>query len=63
MTGTNEKVATGQSGRRNMPVRSCGGGKWRIGNGKCIYDSKAKAERAFKGYLGSKFGKKRKGKK
>lgn len=46
-----------------MPVRSCGGGKWRIGNGKCIYDSKAKADRAFKGYLGSKFGKKRKGKK
>ena len=40
-----------------MPVYSCGGGKYRIGKGKCIYDSKAKAERAYKGYLYSKYGK------
>lgn len=39
-----------------MPVRSCGGGKYRIGSGKCIYDSLAKAKRAFRGFLASKFG-------
>lgn len=37
-----------------MPVISCGGGMWRIGKGKCMYDSKEKAERAYRGYLGSK---------
>ena len=40
-----------------MPVISCGGGKWRIGKGKCMYDSKAKAESAYRGYLYSKYGK------
>jgi len=39
-----------------MPVLKCPGNKWRIGKGKCIYDSKAKAERAYKGYLYSKYG-------
>lgn len=33
-------------------------GKWGIGKGKAIYDSRAKAERAYKGYLGAKYGKK-----
>lgn len=37
-----------------MPVLSCGGGMWRIGSGKCMYDSKEKALRAYQGYLGSK---------
>ena len=39
-----------------MPVLSCGNGKFRIGKGKCIYKSKASAERAYKGYLGKKYG-------
>ena len=37
-----------------MPVRKCPNGKYRIGSGKCIYDSKAKAERAYRGYLASR---------
>jgi hypothetical protein len=37
-----------------VPVHKCPNGKYRIGSGKCIYDSKAKAERAYKGYLASK---------
>jgi len=37
-----------------MPVLSCGGGMWRIGTGKCMYNSKEKALRAYRGYLGSK---------
>jgi len=39
-----------------MPVLKCPNGKYRIGSGKCMYDSKEKAERAYKGYLGSKHG-------
>jgi len=39
-----------------MPVNKCPDGKYRIGKGKCMYDSKAKAERAYKGYLYSKYG-------
>lgn len=39
-----------------MPVLSCGNGKFRIGKGKCMYDSKEKAEAAYKGYLGAKYG-------
>ena len=38
-----------------MPVRKCSNGKYRIGDGKCIYKSKASAERAYRGYLGSKY--------
>jgi len=34
-----------------MPVHKCPNGKYRIGSGKCMYDSKAKAEKAYKGYL------------
>lgn len=37
-----------------MPVHKCPNGKYRIGNGKCMYDSKEKAEKAYKGYLASK---------
>lgn len=37
-----------------MPVHKCSNGKYRIGTGGCIYDSKAKAERAYKGYLAHK---------
>lgn len=37
-----------------MPVKKCSNGKYRIGSGKCIYKSKASADRAYKGYLGSK---------
>jgi len=37
-----------------MPVHKCPNGKYRIGSGKCMYDSKAKAESAYKGYLAKK---------
>ena len=37
-----------------MPVKKCPNGKWKIGSGKCMYDSKAKAESAYKGYLAQK---------
>lgn len=40
-----------------MPVRNCDKKKFRIGSGKCIYDSKTKAQRAYRGYLGSKYSK------
>lgn len=38
-----------------MPVRKCSNGKYRIGDGECMYKSKASADRAYKGYLGSKY--------
>lgn len=44
-----------------MPVEKCGK-KYKIGSGKCMYKSKASAERAYKGYLGKKHSSK-KGKK
>lgn len=37
-----------------MPVTKCPNGKWKIGSGKCMYDSKAKAEKAYKGYKAHK---------
>ena len=37
-----------------MPVHKCPNGKYRIGSGKCMYDSKVKAEKAYKGYLSQK---------
>jgi len=37
-----------------MPVHKCPNGKFRIGSGKCQYDSKEKAEKAYKGYMASK---------
>ena len=40
-----------------MPVMKCSNGKYKIGqHGKCEYDHE-NAEKAYKGYLGSKFGK------
>jgi len=41
-----------------MPVRKCANKKYRIGNGKCIYKTKAAADRAYKAYLAKKHGKK-----
>lgn len=39
-----------------MPVMKCANGKWKIGKGgKCQYDDKATADRAYKGYLGAKY--------
>lgn len=37
-----------------MPVHKCSNGKYRIGEGKCMYDSKEKAEKAYKAYLAQK---------
>ena len=37
-----------------MPVSKCPNGKYKIGSGKCMYDSKAKAEKAYKGYMAKK---------
>ena len=39
-----------------MPVLKCSNGKYRIGSGDCVYRSKASAERAYRGYLGSTYG-------
>ncbi len=37
-----------------MPVTKCSNGKFKIGSGGCVYDSKEKAEKAYKGYLAKK---------
>ena len=37
-----------------MPVKECPNGKFRIGEGKCVFDTKEKAESAYKGYLASR---------
>ena len=37
-----------------MPVHKCPNGKYRIGSGKCMYDSKEKAERAYAAYKAQK---------
>jgi len=34
-----------------MPIYSCGNGKYRIGDGECMYTSRASAERAYVAYL------------
>lgn len=34
-----------------MPVIKCANGKYRIGSGACIYDTKAKADSAWKAIL------------
>lgn len=34
-----------------MPIRKCGNGKYRIGDGPCMYNSKEKATRAYQAYL------------
>jgi len=38
-----------------MPVKKCSNGKWKIGSGKCMYDTKEAAERAYKAYLAKKY--------
>ena len=38
-----------------MPVRKCSNGKWRIGSGDCMYDTKETAEKAYAGYRASKY--------
>lgn len=40
-----------------MPVHECPNGKWRIGRGKCIYDTKEKANAAYRAYLAETHGK------
>lgn len=42
-----------------MPVKRCSNGKYRIGSGKCMYKTKAAAERAYRAYL-AKRGRKKK---
>lgn len=37
-----------------MPVYKCPGGKYRIGSGTCMYDSKEAAERAYAAYRAKK---------
>ncbi len=37
-----------------MPVYKCPNGKYRIGSGKCMYKTRADAERAYGGYKASK---------
>jgi HK97 family phage prohead protease len=34
-----------------MPVQECSNGKWRIGEGECVYTSRASADRAYRAYL------------
>lgn len=41
-----------------MPVHKCPNGKWRIGSGGCNFDSKEKAEVAYRAYLAKKDSKK-----
>lgn len=40
-----------------MPVRMCANGKFRIGDGPCVYDTKAAADRAYAAYLAKQSGK------
>ena len=41
-----------------MPVVKKGK-KWAIGKGKAIYDTKSDAERAYRGYLAKKYGRRK----
>lgn len=34
-----------------MPVRKCNNGKWRIGDGECVYTTESAANRAYRAYL------------
>lgn len=36
-----------------MPISKCSDGKWRIGTGKCIYDTREKALKAYQAILAS----------
>lgn len=42
-----------------MPVRKCPNGKWRIGNGPCMYRSREAAEKAYRAYLAKKLAKRK----
>lgn len=42
-----------------MPVKKCSSGKYKIGSGKCMYDSKKKAEKAYRAYRAKKHSKKK----
>jgi len=37
-----------------MPVFKCSNGKWRIGEGPCVYSSKGSATKAYIAYLAKK---------
>ena len=37
-----------------MPVKKCSNGKWRIGDGPCIYTTKENADKAYEAYLAKK---------
>lgn len=37
-----------------MPVKKCNNGKWRIGNGPCVYKTKKSAEKAYAAYRAKK---------
>ena len=39
-----------------MPVHRCKNGKYRIGEGPCVFDTKDKAEKAYRGYLWDRYG-------
>ena len=39
-----------------MPVLKCTNGKYRIGTGPCVFDTKEKAKKAYRGYLWKKHG-------
>ena len=43
-----------------MPVSKCSNGKWRVGSGPCMYNTKGNAERAYQAYLAKKHSKKQK---
>ncbi len=43
-----------------MPVRSCGGGRFRIGSGKCVFKSKKSALRAQRAVFAKKKDRKKK---
>lgn len=43
-----------------MPVRKCSNGKYRIGEGPCVYKTKEKAQAAYAAYLAEKHDQKKK---
>ena len=43
-----------------MPVYKCSNGKYRIGDGKCMYQTKATADKAYQAYKAKKYAEKKK---
>jgi len=43
-----------------MPVVKCSNKKYRIGGGKCMYKSKASAEKAYQAYRSKKYASRKK---